>query len=195
MGRLLSTLILIAVIGGAAAFFGAPAMAFFALRSAAQAGDVEALGDLVDFPATRASLAAQLDGSQAEGPAPSILEDPVEAIRRRFEQMRPAPDAEVYLTPQALAGLTRAEGWAASERSRTGQPPQEAATLGAPWPSPAYWGVNRARLAVADEGGSETLFTFERKGPFRWQLVAIALPEGAPPQAAGARPDKADAPT
>jgi hypothetical protein len=41
--------------------------------------------------------------------------------------------------------------------------------------------MNRARMSVADEGGSETVFTFERKGPFEWKLVHIGLPEGVAP--------------
>ena len=50
-----------------------------------------------------------------------------------------------------------------------------------PWPSPAYWSVNRARMAVTDQGGSRTLFTFERRGPFEWKLVHIGLPDGTAP--------------
>ena len=34
----------------------------------------------------------------------------------------------------------------------------------------------RVTLAVTDEGGSRTVFTFERKGPFEWKLVHIGLP-------------------
>ena len=41
--------------------------------------------------------------------------------------------------------------------------------------------MNRARLAVTDAGGSQTLFTFERKGLFEWKLVHIGLPDGATP--------------
>jgi hypothetical protein len=48
-------------------------------------------------------------------------------------------------------------------------------------PQPVYWGLNRARMSVADDGGSETVFTFERKGMFEWKLVHVGLPEGAAP--------------
>ena len=50
-------------------------------------------------------------------------------------------------------------------------------------PRPVYWGMNRARMSVADEGGSETVFTFERKGPFEWKLVHVGLPDGVAPAA------------
>jgi hypothetical protein len=48
-------------------------------------------------------------------------------------------------------------------------------------PKPVYWSINRARMTVADGGGSETVFTFERKGPFEWMLVHIGLPDGVAP--------------
>jgi hypothetical protein len=50
-------------------------------------------------------------------------------------------------------------------------------------PSPVFWGVNRVRMAVEDEGGSRTVFTFERRGLFEWRLVHIGLPDGAAPPA------------
>ena len=51
-------------------------------------------------------------------------------------------------------------------------------------PGPVFWGVNRARLAVRDEGGARTVFTFERRGPFEWKLVHIGLPARAEAPAA-----------
>ena len=40
-------------------------------------------------------------------------------------------------------------------------------------------------MAITDRGGSRTIFTFERKGPFEWKLVHIGLPEGAAPAVPG----------
>ncbi|MFN3536815.1 MAG: DUF2939 domain-containing protein [Brevundimonas sp.] len=179
MRRILLNLFVAAIIVAVLAFFAAPGVAFFALRSAAQSGDVHGLQTLVDFDSVRRSLRPQLaDQPGAQVPAPAFLEDPIAAVRRQLEDAsRPAPDVDAWLTPAALAGLTRGEGRYASERSRTGAvPPPEQAE--APWPRPRYWGVNRARMAVADEGGSETIFTFERTGAYRWVLVHIGLPDG-----------------
>ena len=47
------------------------------------------------------------------------------------------------------------------------------------------------RMVVEDKGGSRTVFTFERRGPFEWVLVQIGLPDGsapAAPQAAAPAP-------
>ena len=49
-------------------------------------------------------------------------------------------------------------------------------------------------MAVSDEGGSRTIFTFERKGPFEWKLVHIGLPEGAAPAVSAPAPAAAPAP-
>ncbi len=175
-GGVLGNLILLAVIGTVIAFFAAPAVAFFGIRSAAEANDTAGLARLIDYPAVRQSLRPQMSGNpEAMAPAPSFLEDPIGAVRRQIEDHSPArPDVDGYLTPAALGALTRGSGRYAA------QPGAEQATP-SPLPKPVYWGMNRARIAVSDEGGSETIFTFERKGLFEWKLVHIGLPDGTAP--------------
>lgn len=161
------------------AFFTAPAIGFFAIRSAAEASDVQGLSRLIDFNAVRQSLRPQLSARPgALAPAPSFLEDPIGAFRRQIEQnpITRTPNVDAYLTPQALSALMLGEGRYANQW--TSQPGPDARK---PWPEPVYWSVNRARMAVEDEGGSRTIFTFERLGPFEWKLVHIGLPEGASP--------------
>lgn len=195
MKRLFGNLLILAVVVAAVSFFVAPAVGFFAIRSAAEAGDVQGLARLIDFTAVRQSLRPQLSGSAlALAPAPSFLEDPIGAVRRQMERnpVLNGPDVDAYLTPAALAALTRGEGRYASQRSSATSP---AVSVDAPkpWPKPVFWGVNRARMAVADQGGSRTIFTFERRGPFEWILVQIGLPDGAAPAMAApvaAVPDK-----
>ncbi|RZJ03827.1 MAG: DUF2939 domain-containing protein [Brevundimonas sp.] len=180
MKKLFGNLLLLTVIATVISFFAAPAVGFFAIRSAADANDVAGLSRLIDFTAVRQSLRPQLSGNPAAmAPAPSFMEDPIGAVRRQLEQASPAlaPDVDVYLTPAAIAALTRGEGRYASQR--TGAAPEDERTN--PMPSPTYWSINRARMAVTDEGGSQTIFTFERRGPFEWKLVHIGLPEGVAP--------------
>ena len=177
-GGVLGNLIMLVVIGVAIAFFAAPAVAFFGIRSAAEANDAAGLARLIDFTAVRQSLRPQLSGNPAAlAPAPSFLEDPIGAVRRQLEdRVVPAgPDADTYLTPAAIAALTRGEGRYAAQR----ETPE--AQTGGPLPHPVYWSVNRARMSVSDEGGSQTVFTFERKGLFEWKLVHIGLPDGVAP--------------
>lgn len=186
--KLLGRLVLAAIVIAAISFFAAPGVAFFAIRSAADANDAAALSRLIDYTAVRQSLRPQLTGNPAaQAPAPSFLEDPIGAVRRQFEQAAPAlgPTPDVYLTPAAVAALTRGEGRYASQRT-TPTPEGERNDL---FPEPVFWGVNRARMAVSDEGGSRTVFTFERRGPFEWRLVHIGLPEGVSPAARQAPSD------
>jgi hypothetical protein len=159
-------------------------VAFFAIRSAAETSDVAGLARLIDYPAVRQSLRPQLDGNPASSaPAPTFLEDPIGAVRRQIEQATAprTPDVDSYLTPAALAALTRGEGRSASQYVDGGLPSPDNTNTGGPMPKPVYWSINRARMTVADGGGSETVFTFERKGPFEWMLVHIGLPDGVAP--------------
>jgi len=183
-GGVFGKLIVLAVIVAVISFFAAPAVAFFGIRSAADSSDVAGLARLIDFAAVRQSLRPQLDGNPAAvAPAPSFMEDPIGAVRRQLEQAAtPTPDVEAYLTPAALGALTRGEGRYASQRSGIAAPADDPMT-GGPMPQPVYWGMNRARMSVTDEGGSATIFTFERKGPFEWKLVHVGLPEGVAPAA------------
>ena len=182
MKKLFGNLVLLAVVVAAISFFAAPAVAFFGIGSGADANDVAGLSRLIDFSAVRQALRPQLSGDPAAmAPAPTFLEDPIGAVRRQFDPSAAATvaDADAYLTPAALAGLTRGEGRYASQRS--GDSAAASAAGASPNPAPVFWGVNRVRMAVTDEGGSRTIFTFERKGPFEWKLVHIGLPEGAAP--------------
>ena len=180
--KVFGNLVLAAIALAGISFFAAPAVAFFGIRSAAQSDDVAGLQRLMDFDAVRAALRPQLSGRpEALTPPPSFMNDPIGAFRRQFEDVAApqGPNPDAYLTPDAIDGLTRAEGRYAAVRSTA---TLETDTQPPPWPKPVYWGINRARMAVTDEGGSDTVFTFERKGAFEWKLVHIGLPDGATPQ-------------
>jgi hypothetical protein len=164
----------------AASFIAAPLFAFRAVRAAAQFGDVEALSRSVDFDAVRQSLRVQLRPRSAEAQAPaSMLADPLAALRRVWEPMTPQADVNAYLTAESLAALTAGRG-----PDGAAAPPAGAG--GDPFPRVRYWDLERARLGVSDPEvpERETLFTFERRGLFRWTLVGVRLP--APPPAPAA---------
>jgi hypothetical protein len=173
--RLILNLIVVGVVAAVVAFFAAPAVAFFGIREAARVGDVAGLAKLIDYDAVRASLRPQLSGRvEPLTPPPSILQDPIGAIRRQFDQtVTPrapdAPSTETYLSPSGLYSLTM--GWA------PGEVWSEYQFL----PRPIYWGVNRARLAMnSGQADKPLVFTFERRGPYEWKLVHIGLPDGRP---------------
>lgn len=189
MGRVLTALIVLAVLVGAGSFAAAPFVAFYALRSAAEAEDVQGLSKLVDFDAVRASLAPQLDANPGvQAPPPSVFKDPLGAIKRAIEpaiQPMRGPKADDYLTPRALARLTHGAGRDAWKPA-SGEPAKAQA------PEVSHWGVNRTRLSVENpsKAGEVTVFTFDRRGPFDWKLAHVGLPsdEKAAPAPAAAKP-------
>jgi hypothetical protein len=188
MKRILAGLLILALLLGGGGFFAAPLVAFTALRSAAEAEDVQGLSKLVDFDAVRASLAPQLDSRPGvQAPPPSVLKDPLGALKAAIEPMAQAakapagPKPDDYLAPRALARLTYGLGrdaWKPSTRE-TPKPKN---------PGIDHYGVNRTRLTVADPLRPETVtvFTFERRGPYEWKLVHIGLPSDETPESAPA---------
>jgi hypothetical protein len=175
MQRLFTTVLTLAVIVAALAFVSAPYFGFFALRSAAQAEDVQGLSQLVDYDAVRASLKAQLTGTASAAP-PSFWQDPVGALQHAIAPLEPTPRVEALLKPVSLHALTTGQGWDSLKAKKDDN------AKGGPWPRIRFWGVNRTRLGIpsAQAGWGETVFTFERKGIFRWQLVHILMPTKLP---------------
>ncbi|PZR33815.1 DUF2939 domain-containing protein [Caulobacter segnis] len=173
-------LIVLAIFVFAAAFVSAPWFAFRALKAAAQYEDVQAIGELVDFPAVRSSLTAQLvaDAPAAKPEAPSIWRDPLGVFKKAVEPIAPTePKVDRYLTVSGFSALTRgyAPG-AAPPAPASGDALKQAFT--GPHPTIAYWDPNRVRIAVKRPGarGKTTVFTFERQALFTWKLAHIRLP-------------------
>lgn len=169
----------------ALAFAAAPWFAFRALKAAAEAEDIAAIGELVDFPAVRKSLTAQLapQRAAAQPEAPSIWTDPFGAMRRALEPLAPPePKVNGYLTAEGLSAMTR--GFEPAAAPPLPQPASDAVgkdrrALAGPYPGFDYWGVDRARIAVERPGApaKRMVFTFERKALFTWKLVHVQLPK------------------
>ena len=179
------------LIGAAIVFAGAylasPFVGLVSLFSAARAGDARRLEQLVDFPAVRAGLKAQISATLAEQrpndpqprPQPSVGQLPLSSYMDR------AIDA--YVTPQAIATMVRNAGAPA-------RPGQEAADSDAATdaisieakgvdvrPRFAYLGVNRFRASLenAAKPTEALVLVFERRGAFNWRLTRIDLPASA----------------
>jgi hypothetical protein len=177
-------LIVLAIFVFAATFAMAPWFAFRALKAAAQYEDVQAIGELVDFPAVRRSLTGQLvvDAPANKPEPPSIWRDPLGVFKKAIEPIAPPePKVDRYLTVAGVSALTRgyAPGAAPPLSSREGSlTGQITDAVKGPYPGIVYWDPNRVRIAVKrpDRGGKITVFTFERRALFTWKLVHIRLP-------------------
>jgi len=173
-------LIVLAIFVFAAAFVSAPWFAFRALKAASQYEDVQAIGELVDFPAVRRSLTAQLvvDTPVAKPEAPSIWRDPMGVFKKAIEPIAPPePKVDRYLTVAGFNALTRgyAPGAKLAEPS-SGDALKQA--IRGPHPTIAYWDPNRVRISVKrpEARNKATIFTFERRALFTWRLVHVRLP-------------------
>ncbi|WP_411287879.1 DUF2939 domain-containing protein [Phenylobacterium sp.] len=145
---------LLLVTAAALTLVSAPWFAFRAVQSAARDGDVQALAELIDYPAVRAGLRTGAS-PESVGPAPDVWRDPMGAMRRALIPQPPAPPSmERHLTPQGLAAITGPPGL---------------------FPTVRHWGPNRVRFAHTSEEG-ESRFTFQRRGVLRWQLVHVGVP-------------------
>ena len=179
-------LVVLAIVVFAAAYATAPWFAFRALKAAAQYEDVQAISELVDFPAVRRSLTDQLNDAvpAAAAPAepPSIWRDPLGVFKRAIEPIAPPePKVDRYLTVAGLSALTR--GYAPGAAPPPPAKPVTAterikAAVAGPHPTIAYWDPNRVRIAIKRPGPSAqtTVFTFRRGKLFEWRLVHVRLP-------------------
>jgi hypothetical protein len=177
-------LIVLAIFVFAAAFATAPWFAFRALKAAAQYEDVQAIGELVDFPAVRRGLTGQLvvDAPAGRPETPSIWRDPLGVFKKAIEPIAPPePKVDRYLTVAGVSALTRGYAPGAAPAA----PPRETSlgvqvrdAIRGPYPNIVYWDPNRVRIAIKrpDGSGKITVFTFERRELFTWKLVHIRLP-------------------
>ena len=171
------TIFLILLAIGCVSFAVAPLLAFRAIRSAAQFGDVKALSEAVDYNAVRESLRTQLRPASAElHPPVDFLHDPIGALLRAWEPVSPQADVDPLLSPDAIASLTEGRGPSGPKAKPDG------GLFGGPIPAVRYWGFDRVRLGVADPArpSRETVFAFQRRKLFDWRLVAVRLPQETP---------------
>jgi hypothetical protein len=168
MRRPFMTLILVLLLAGGVVFVSAPWFAFRALRAAAQANDIQALAELVDFNAVRQNLQGQVD-PEASAPPPDIWHDPLGAMRHALQPLAPSKDMDAYLTPASINVLAAGQPGAHGETLLDSVPGVHGRTI-------QYWDPNRCRIQVTETDGRKVLFSFERRGLFDWKLVQIHLP-------------------
>lgn len=179
-------LVVLAIFIFAAAFATAPWFAFRALKAAAEYEDVQAISELVDFPAVRGSLTAELNdktpANVAPAEPPSIWRDPLGVFRKAIAPIAPPePKVDRYLTIAGLSALTRGyqPGKAPSPPPKplTSMDKAKAAVAG-PHATIAYWDPNRVRISIKRPGQPEktTIFTWRRDKLFTWRLVHVRLP-------------------
>ena len=183
MKGLFKGVVVLAVVGFLAAYFGTPILTVNALVAAAKAGDEAALERLVDFPAFRDSLKDELTARlMAEAQAdPDVRNSGLGGLGMMLAPM---------LVGGAVDALVNAPTIAAMVRTADTPDPADAAAARTPEPesedqdirqSYAYRDLNTFVLGLTDpDRPDETLkLLLKRQGLFGWTLSGVDLPDAA----------------
>ena len=169
------------------AYVASPVLALHSLTEAAKNGDRAKLERLVDFPAVRDSLKAQLKTAMTRAfeQDPELRDNPFAAFGQLLMVGVVDKAVDAYATPDAIAQMV-ATSRAPSKispseqgpRVETGMPRTESDTQ----IRYGYQSLDRFKATYRDKAKpDEPAFglTLERQGLFRWKLVRIDLTPAA----------------
>lgn len=187
--KLIPTLIGVAVVGFAAAYFGSPVLAARDLTEAAETGDEAALRRLVDFPAFRSSLKDEL---RDEMVAKLRMDNRLGDTALSGLGMILAPGlvngaVDLLITPEVIAEVvTSGETPDPTRRLRRQDP--EAATAKGDEVKQSYGfrdlNTFTVTLSQADDPEQKLALLMTRKGLFGWKLSGVDInPDREPGQA------------
>ena len=180
MLRLVRLLVVIGLVAFAAAWAGSPLLAARALGQAAERRDARALERLVDFPALRQSVKAELRERRLAGLA--ARRDPLSRAGAWAGGALIGGAVEAAVTPRGLTALLLLGG--------AGRPDGAAAEGKAAEPGPAlaYRGPNTFAVGIGRRTAKErppVTLLLKRRGLFVWKLEAVELAD-PPARARGA---------
>jgi hypothetical protein len=184
--KVLGVTVALAALALAAAYVASPVWAFRQLQEAARTGDRDQMEALVDFPAVRASLKAQVESKATKlaREASGIGWLPLQAIGK-LGSMLGDRSIDKLVTPDAIA-LMVSEGEnprhhqktpVADDATPAGRGEGEAADGEGPALSYAYLTADRFRVTVAPRAAPDLGIgvIMERRGLFSWRVEAIEL--------------------
>lgn len=162
-------------------YFASPLVAFNSLKSAAKEGDVDRLERLVDFPAVRDSLKAQLmtalNASMAEDP--EMKDNPFAGLAMMMVPAMVNGAVDAYVTPDGIGAMVQGQKPVAAEETPAEPAPDVKTSLG-------YSDLNTFRVRVDPPDTEALTMVMHRDGLFGWELKRIELPAdllAAPPAA------------
>lgn len=193
--RLLTRLIAVLVGAFLVAFFASPVVAVRSLINAARTGDEARLERLVDFPAVRDDLKAQLNVRLARRlrADPDLRDDPLSGLGLVLAPSLVSGVVDAFVTPQAIAAMVQTAeapdliGDEAADGVREDRMRDIRIGYG-------YRGLNRfaGTLTDRDRPHERIDLIMERRGLFSWKLARIQLPrDDSPPSRAEAAADDA----
>ncbi len=153
-----------------------PHLAVKRLQEAAEAGDREALAELVDFPSVRASVKEEVRSAMAEQ-IDKQGDNPFARFGAALAGMMVDPLVDSFVTPGGIAAAVR------GERPSVGKEGRERAEKAARdvEVTRGYEGVDTFVLHFRDkdDGKERMALVMRREGLAEWKLSAIRLADGA----------------
>ena len=159
---------------GAAWFYFTPFMAVDRLEAAAEAGDSQALNEMVDFPALRTSIKSEIQGSVARG----IQRDggPFAALGSAVTGMIVDPVVNAAVTPEGISLLMK--GRSPGDGDDSGEDDEkwrERTKITRRWEA-----SDRFVIRYSDrESGDERISLVMRRDGLDWRLSGIRFPTAA----------------
>ncbi|HEX8671889.1 MAG TPA: DUF2939 domain-containing protein [Longimicrobium sp.] len=154
-----------------------PHLAVRRLQAAAEAGDREALAQLVDFPSVRASVKEEVRQAMAERIDKEADDNPFARFGAALAGMMVDPLVDSFVTPGGIAAAVR------GERPSVGKEGPDRAEKAARdvEVTRGYEGVDTFVLHFRgkDDGKERMALVMHREGLADWKLSAIRLPDGA----------------
>lgn len=188
--KLVPTLIGVAVVGFAAAYFGTPVLAARDLTEAAKTGDEAALKRLVDFPAFRTSLKDELrDEMVARLRMDNSLGD--SALSGLGMILAPGlvnGAIDLLITPEVIAEVVKTGETSDPTRRLRNREPEAASDAKGDEVKQSYGfrDLNTFTLTLtqADDPEQKLTLLMKRKGLFGWKLSGVDVnPDREPGQA------------
>lgn len=167
----------VVVLLGAGLFAAQPYMTALAIRSAVAKGQPDRLDGLVDFPAVRADLKAQLNARlvaalQAD---PKMKDNPFAGLAMLVAPAIVDKAVDAYATPDGIAQLSAGvdRGSIAPKMKPVGEARPQAFQNA----SMTYVDLNAFRVTPRGDPAGQPTFVLGRVSPFSWKLTRIELPK------------------
>ena len=174
-GPLVAGVVAVAVVALAGAYFGSPYLAVNSTAQAAKAGDTDKLNRLVDFPAVRDGLKADLSAAFMQR-----LNGGGQALSGLAAQLLPALVGKIIDTMVTPAGVAMMID---TGRAPSGGAPPPAGPGVNPGPklhtSLNWRGLSQVSVDTESDKRPGASLIFTRQGLFAWKLTRIGLPTAA----------------
>ena len=151
-----------------------PHLAMRRLQTAAEAGDTQALNELVDFPAFRESVKQEVRTAVAR--EISDRDDPLARLGGMIAGAFASPLVDAFVTPEGIAAL--AEGRRPSEDEDDGRDGDGGVRVPDMEADRGYEGLDRFVIHFREkESGKERVaLVMRRDGIASWKLAGVRLP-------------------